>query len=70
MLRIMYFIFGGRKEKRKHPYEMFDIVSNYSIAEESGVDSQKNLKLSLSSGKNSNWSGCQEFTNGNAMYST
>ena len=49
MLRIMYFIFGGRKEKRKHPYEMFDIVSNYSIAEESGVDSQKNLKLSLSS---------------------
>ena len=40
MLRIIYLEEG--KKKRKHPDEMFDIVSNYSIAEESGVNSQKN----------------------------
>ena len=58
MLRIIYLEEG--KKKRKHPDEMFDIVSNYSIAEESGVNSQKNRK-------NSNWSGCQEFTKDNVL---
>ena len=43
MLRIIYLEEG--KKKRKHPDEMFDIVSNYSIAEESGVNSKKKLKI-------------------------
>ena len=46
MLRIIYLEEG--KKKRKHPDEMFDIVSNYSIAEESTA---KKLPLSR---KNSN----------------
>ena len=52
MLRIIYLEEG--KKKRKHPDEMFDIVSNYSIAEESTA--KKNCpslgKIQI---------GCQEF---------
>ena len=40
-----------KKENIQHPDEMFDIVSNYSIAEESGVDIQKKTRNCPSLGK-------------------